>query len=136
MSNPVITLTGRIGTDPEMISYSGGVGMRFRMATSERRKNDATGQWEDKDTSWWTIKAWKSLAEQSKDVLKKGMEVTIVGKIKEETYVDKQGNQKSSYDVNADSIAVTSFSLSRNLVGAGAKKPEDDIWNVDGDAPF
>ena len=87
MSNPTVTIVGRIGQDPEAI---GSNGLRLRVATNDRVKNDSTGEWEDKNTSWWTVKAWKSLAEQSKLTLKKGMEVTITGKIYEETWTDKE----------------------------------------------
>jgi len=53
------------------------------------------------------------LAEQSIATLKKGQEVVIVGKIYEETWKDKEGNNRTSYDVNADTIAVTTWSLSK-----------------------
>jgi single-strand DNA-binding protein len=113
--NPVITIVGRIGQDPEAI---GSNGLRLRVATNDRVKNDTTGEWEDKNTSWWTVKAWKRLAEQSKDVLKKGQEVIIVGKVYEENWTDKEGTKRTSYEINAESIAVTTFSLS--------KSPRDD----------
>ena len=108
--NPVITIVGRIGQDPEAI---GSNGLRLRVATNDRVKNDSTGEWEDKNTSWWTVKAWKRLAEQSIDVLKKGQEVIIVGKVYEENWTDKEGTKRTSYEINADSIAVTTFSLSK-----------------------
>ena len=111
MANPFITLTGRIGQEPESV---GANGVRLRVATSDRVKNDQTGQWEDKNTSWWTVKAWKSLAEQSKITLKKGMEVTITGKIYEENWTDKEGQKRTSVEINADSIAVTTFTLSKD----------------------
>ena len=111
MANPFITLTGRIGQEPESV---GSNGVRLRVATSDRVKNDQTGQWEDKNTSWWTVKAWKSLAEQSKVALKKGMEVTITGKIYEETWTDKEGQKRTSVEINADTIAVTTFTLSKD----------------------
>jgi single-strand DNA-binding protein len=113
MTNPIITIVGRVGTEPESI---GSNGLRFRVATNDRVKNDATGEWEDKNTSWWTVKAWRTLAEQSKSVIKKGMEVVVVGKIYEENWTDKEGNKKSSYEINADSISVTSYTLSRNNI--------------------
>ena len=84
----------------------------MRVATNDRVKNDQ-GQWEDKNTSWWTVKAWKTLAEQSKGVLKKGQEVIIVGKIYEENWTDQSGNKRTSYEINAESIAVTTYSLSK-----------------------
>lgn len=116
--NPVITIVGRIGQDPEAI---GSNGLRLRVATNDRVKNDATGEWEDKNTSWWTVKAWKRLAEQSKDVLKKGQEVIIVGKVYEENWTDKEGAKRTSYEINAESIAVTTFSLSKS-----SSTPRDD----------
>lgn len=111
MANPTITILGRVGSDPEAI---GSNGLRFRVATNDRVKNDTTGEWEDKNTSWWTVKAWRTLAAQSKSVIKKGMEVAIVGKIYEENWTDKDGVKRSSYEINADSISVTTYSLSKD----------------------
>lgn len=111
MSNPTVTIVGRIGQDPEAV---GSNGLRLRVATNDRVKNETTGEWEDKNTSWWTVKAWRRLAEQSKDVLKKGQEVIIMGKIYEENWTDKDGIKRTSYEINADSIAVTTFSLSKS----------------------
>jgi single-strand DNA-binding protein len=118
--NPVITIVGRIGQEPEAV---GSNGLRLRVATNDRVKNDATGEWEDKNTSWWTVKAWKRLAEQSKDVLKKGQEVIIVGKVYEENWTDKEGTKRTSYEINAESIAVTTFSLSKNNTPSGDQFP-------------
>jgi len=111
MANPTITIVGRVGQDP--VKLNGG-GVRLRIVSNDRVKNDSTGNWDDKDTSWWTVKAWKNLAEQSINTLKKGQEVVIVGKIYEETWQDKEGNNRTSYDVNADTIAVTTWSLSKD----------------------
>jgi single-strand DNA-binding protein len=113
MSNPTVTIVGRIGQDPEAV---GSNGLRLRVATNDRVKNDSTGEWEDKNTSWWTVKAWKRLAEQSMDVLKKGQEVIIIGKVYEENWTDKEGTKRTSYEINAESIAVTTFSLTKKTV--------------------
>lgn len=107
----MITIVGRVGSEPETV---GSNGLRFRVATNDRVKNDTTGEWEDKNTSWWTIKAWRTLAEQSKAVIKKGMEVIIVGKIYEESWTDKEGAKRTSYEINADSISVTAYTLSKD----------------------
>lgn len=111
MANPIITIVGRVGSEPETV---GSNGLRFRVATNDRVKNDVTGEWEDKNTSWWTVKAWRTLAEQSKSVIKKGMEVIIVGKIYEDAWTDKDGVKRSSYEINADSISVTAYTLSKD----------------------
>ena len=111
MANPIITIVGRVGSEPEAV---GSNGLRFRVATNDRVKNDTTGEWEDKNTSWWTVKACRTLAEQSKSVIKKGMEVIIVGKIYEESWTDKEGTKRTSYEINADSISVTAYTLSKD----------------------
>jgi single-strand DNA-binding protein len=110
MANPTITLTGRIGQEPTVLSNGG---LKLRVVTNDRGKNEQTGMWEDKLTSWWTVKVWNKLAETSKDVLKKGQEVTIVGTIYEENWNDQSGNPRTSYDIRAESIAVTTRSLNK-----------------------
>lgn len=109
--NPKITIVGRLGKDPEAIGQSGA---RFTVATNDRVKNDKTGQWEDRDTSWWTIKAWKTLGQQALSSLKKGQEVIIVGTIYQESWKDSNGNARTSYEVSAESIAVTTHTLSKD----------------------
>jgi single-strand DNA-binding protein len=110
MANPTVTIVGRLGQDPESV---GSNGLRLRVVSNDRTKNDQTGEWEDKNTSWWTVKAWKNLAEQSKSVLKKGQEVIIVGKMYEENWTDTSGNKRTSYELLAESIAVTTYTLSK-----------------------
>lgn len=110
--NPKITIVGRLGKDPEAVGQSGA---RFTVATKDRVKNEKTGQWEDRDTSWWTVKAWKTLAQQAMSSLKKGQEVIIVGTIYQENWKDANGNARSSYEVNAESIAITTYSVSKEM---------------------
>jgi single-strand DNA-binding protein len=110
--NPKITIVGRLGKDPEAIGQSGA---RFTVATKDRIKNEKSGQWEDRDTSWWTIKAWKTLGQQAIATLKKGQEVIIVGTIYQESWKDANGNARTSYEVNAESIAVTTYSMTKDM---------------------
>ena len=127
MANPTITLTGRIGQEPTVLSNGG---LKLRVVTNDRGKNEETGMWEDKLTSWWTVKVWNKLAEASKDVLNKGQEVTITGTIYEENWKDQSGNQRNSYDIRGETIAVTTRSLSKS-------KPEPaGVWSMSGDVPF
>jgi len=129
--NPKVTVVGRIGTDPEAIGTSG---VRMRVVTNDRVKNPQTNAWEDRDTSWWTVKAWKTLAEQAKATLKKGQEVIIVGTIYQESWTDSAGVTKTSYEINAESLALTMHSLTRDMPGIAnsapkvASEPAEDPW--------
>lgn len=122
--NPRVTLVGRLGADPESVGTSG---VRLRVVTSDRAKNDK-GEWEDRDTSWWTVKAWKTLAEQTKKTLKKGQEVMITGTIYQENWTDNAGNNRTSYEVSADSIGLTAYTISKQPSATMASASENP-WN-------
>lgn len=123
--NPEITLVGRLGTDPEKI---GDKGVRLRIVTSDRVKS-ATGEWSDKDTSWWTVKLWNKAAEQALTTIKKGQEVMVRGTIYQDTWTDKDGSSRSTYEVRGESIGVTSYSLAKNGVPAmAATTSTEDPW--------
>lgn len=111
MPNPSITIMGRLGMEPAPM----GSGIRLRVVTNDRFKNDKTGEWEDRDTSWWTVKVWNKLADQCKDVLKKGQEVVITGKIFEENWVDSNNIERTTYEVRAESISITPYSVQKEF---------------------
>lgn len=111
MSNPNIVLSGRIGTDIEARTMSDGTQKaKFRIITSDRRKNEY-GQWEDKDTSGWTVVAWGNLATKAIANLSKGDPVTVQGTIKEVSWLDQEGNKKKSTETRATEISINLYAL-------------------------
>lgn len=130
MSNPRITIVGRIGQDPQPV----GSGLRLRVATNERKKNES-GNYEDGKTSWWTVKLWKNQAENAKGILKKGQEVVVVGNIYEEIWTDKSGQQKNSYEIVADNVAVTTYTLKKNNTATLENSGNFDTWLPESESP-
>lgn len=112
MSNPEITIIGRLAADPEFRNFGNNTVSKFRVITSDRRKNE-DGRWEDLNTSGWNISAWNNLAESLKNVLQKGQEVIIKGSMREDTWTDKEGNNRKSFEVNASNIAVSTYSIQK-----------------------
>lgn len=95
MSSP-ITLTGRLGQDPELrFSPSGTAIVRLSIVTSRRTKDDQ-GNWSDTDVTWWDCTGFRSLAENCAESLQKGMAVIAVGRVVQENWEDKQTGQKRS----------------------------------------
>jgi len=123
-----VTLVGRIGADPSIhFGASGKAIARLRVVTNARKMVD--GKWTDVDTSWWSVVAFGNLAEPVSE-LQKGQAVIVVGKAKEDTYTDKDGNERRGVSVIADHIGVQVKQRTGEL-----KKPEDlaaadDPWNV------
>jgi single-strand DNA-binding protein len=126
MSAP-ITLTGRLGAEPEIrFSKDGKAIVTMRVATNKRRKLD-TGEWEDIDTTWWRVVAFGTLAENIGDTLSKGDAVIVVGNIKGREWEDHNTKEKR-----------TGFEVIANSVGADLErakpknkaKTEADPWNT------
>src|SRR5215475_9591312 len=100
-----IPLTGRLTADPELRFTPSGKGVAsFTIATNERRKNPDTGQWEDGDTSFFTCQAWNPLGENIVEHLGKGDAVVALGRIKQRKYQTKEGENRTVFEVNVDSI--------------------------------
>ena len=76
MSNPIVTINGRVGTDPEIREFNGNRVITFRVITADRKQNDS-GTWEDKDTSGWSVSAWNNLCDNSKNIIKESEEETV-----------------------------------------------------------
>ena len=133
MANPKLTIKGNLATDPEIITLTSTKKLKMRVITNDVYK-DETGAFKNKDTSGWNIEAWGELAEQAYKALKKGDNVTIMGTIKERSYDDKEGNRRYVVEVKADSIALDIMAAARKQkVSTSAS---DNVWNIDGDAPF
>jgi single-strand DNA-binding protein len=106
MGNPNVVISGRIGTDiEERLMTDGTQKVKFRIITSDRKKNDM-GMWEDVNTSGWTVVAWGRLAEKAIKSLSKGQLVTVQGQIKEVSWLDQQGNKKKSTETRASEISL------------------------------
>jgi single-strand DNA-binding protein len=104
MSAP-ITLTGRLGADPELrFAPSGTAVARLSIVTSRRVKNQQTQEWEDADVTWWDCTAFKQLAENAAATLGKGMAIVASGRAVQENWQDKDGNKRSKIAVKLDSI--------------------------------
>lgn len=97
MLNKVI-LIGYLGRDPE-VRYmpQGDAVCNFSIATSESWK-DQSGQRQER-SEWHAITLYRKLAEIAGQYLKKGSLVCIEGKIQSRKYTDKQGIERTAYDI-------------------------------------
>lgn len=100
-----ITIRGRVGKDLDIKFTNQGKAYVPFSVVSNTRKKSASGEWVDADTSWWECKAFGGYAEAIVDNIVRGDLVTITGTIKQTTWIDKDGNKRSSYEVLVDSIA-------------------------------
>lgn len=136
MSAP-ITLVGRLGADPDLkFGQSGKAVVRLRVVTNSRRQVD--GQWKDVDATWWSVVAFGPLAEQATENLSKGSAVIVVGRAKESEWTDKEGNQRKSIEVMADSLGPDLRWASGGITREKPTTFDDDPWAISdpAKAPF
>lgn len=104
MSGTTVTLIGNVTRDPEMRFLNSGVGIAtFGVAVSKRRKNEA-GQWEDGETEFYDVVAWRELAENVAESITKGQRVVVVGRLSQRSWETDDGQKRSKIEVVADEV--------------------------------
>jgi single-strand DNA-binding protein len=76
----------------------------IRLGSTPRRLNRATGEWEDGQTSYYSVKCWRRLALNVKGSLRKGDMILVRGKVVMREWVDDQQRKRVQMQVEADSV--------------------------------
>ena len=135
MNDSIITLRGYVGADPVVRSVGEVSVANFRMACTPRKLNRTTGEWSDGVTQWFTVSAWRQLGENVGRSLRKGDPVVVQGRLSARSYVNKDGLEVNTFEVEATVVGHDlnrgMTSLSRNprtlaAVAAPAREPRED----------
>jgi single-strand DNA-binding protein len=102
MSVP-ITITGRLGADPELTFAPSGVAVAKLRVVTDRRVKEGD-EWKSVDTSWHYVTAFKDAAEGAAEDLRKGDLVVIVGTLNQREYETREGEKRSAWEVTANHI--------------------------------
>src|SRR5699024_303799 len=92
------TFTGNLGRDWEQAN-SNTVIAKNSLAVKRDFKNKQTGEY---DTDWIPLTAFSKTAETLMQYTGKGSKILVVGKLQTNNFTDKQGNKRTSNDVNVD----------------------------------
>ena len=100
-----VILIGNLGSDPEVRYLEGGSTVaRFNIATSESYTNKSGERVEQ--TEWHRIELWDRLAQIAEKYLRKGNSVYIEGKIRSESWTDKEGQQRTGVTIRANNMTL------------------------------
>jgi single-strand DNA-binding protein len=95
-------LIGNLGKDPEVRYTQGGTAVcNFSLATTERQKKG--DEWVD-HTEWHNIVVFGKSAENCQQYLKKGSTAYIEGRIQNRKWQDKEGKDRYTTEIVAQSI--------------------------------
>jgi single-strand DNA-binding protein len=99
-----VVLTGNLTRDPELRSTGSGMSVcSLRIATNTRRKNQATGEWEDKP-NFFDVTVWGAQGENCARFLSKGRPVAIDGRLEWREWETQDGHKRQAVDIIADSV--------------------------------
>ena len=100
-----ITVVGNIVADPELrFTPSGAAVTNFRIASTPRRFNSQTNQWEDGEGLFLTCNIWRQAAENVAESLQKGMRVIVNGRLRQRSYETREGEKRTVYEVEVDEV--------------------------------
>lgn len=152
-----VAVAGRLVAAPESRNTRGGVPFTaFRMASTVRRPNASTGQYEDAGTNFLNVTAFRTLGANVANSLKKGDPVIVYGRLRVNQWVRQDNIPATSVEIDAYSIGhdlswgTTSFEKVARAqmdqsdrladpaiqsVNAGFEgyDPDSDPYEVDGD---
>lgn len=119
----LVVLTGRLTQDPELKNTSNGVPVcNFSIAVERRYK-----QGEERQADFINIVAWRGAAEFVSKYFTKGSMIGIEGAIQTRKYQDKDGNNRTAFEVVANNVQfVESKRPQGNEEGDSIPAPEND----------
>ena len=81
--NDTITITGNVATEPQHKRTAAGVPITtFRIASGQRRYDRSAEAWVDSVTNFYSVSAFRGLAEHAFQSLRKGERVILSGRLR------------------------------------------------------
>ncbi|MHA1353566.1 MAG: single-stranded DNA-binding protein [Candidatus Heimdallarchaeota archaeon] len=132
-----IRVRGYAGSDADVrYTKSGLAVLSVNIADTKYRK---IGEEEfEKKTTWHRIVAFGNLAEANNGLIKKGSVVIAEGRLEQKSYTDKEGNNRTSFDLVCDFLGVLKEQIQTNIPVKEYKQAPTDNNSTfqDDDIPF
>lgn len=95
----VVVLMGRLTATPELRTTNSGISVTsFSVAVN--RNYSKQGQ--ETETDFINCVAWRNNAEFISRYFQKGQMIAVQGSLRQNSYTDKDGNKRTTYDVQVD----------------------------------
>ncbi|UDY24451.1 single-stranded DNA-binding protein [Nocardioides sp. Kera G14] len=104
MNDTTIQVRGYVGGDVVVRAVGDTHVANFRLASTPRIYNRATGEWGDGPTQWYSITAWHQTGLNAARSLRKGHPVFVGGRLTVKEWADQNGVLRTTLEVEADSV--------------------------------
>jgi single-strand DNA-binding protein len=124
-----VVLTGNLTRDPELRSTGTGLAIcKLGIACNTRKRNNATGEWEEKP-NFFRVTVFGNQGERCSQYLRKGRAVAIDGRLEWSSW-ETDGQKRESIDIIADSVQFLGGrddAANGNGFSSGARAQESDV---------
>jgi len=103
MNETYVTLRGWLGADVRHRLAGDTPVADFRLGVTSRYYDAKQSSWVDGNTQWFTVKAWRQLADHCRDSLRRSDPVIVHGRLGQSTWI-KDGVERTSLEVTAVSV--------------------------------
>ena len=101
----VITVVGNLTADPELRYTQNGLAVaNFTIASTPRTFDRASNDWKDGEALFLRASVWREFAEHVAGSLTKGSRVIATGRLRQRSYQDREGNNRTAIELEVDEI--------------------------------
>ncbi len=132
----VITVVGNLTADPELRYTQNGLPVaNFTIASTPRTFDRQANEWKDGEPLFLRASVWRDFAEHVAGSLSKGARVVATGRLKQRSYQDREGNNRTSIELEVDeigpSLRYATAQVTRAAAAGGtrqAQPPASEQW--------
>ncbi|MGO1283792.1 MAG: single-stranded DNA-binding protein [Brachybacterium sp.] len=104
-NDTVITVIGNLTADPELRFTQSGIAVAsFTIASTPRMFDRQANEWKDGEALFLRCSIWRDAAENVAESLEKGSRVVAQGRLKQRSFTDREGNNRTSIELDVDEV--------------------------------
>ncbi|WP_292835226.1 single-stranded DNA-binding protein [Microbacterium sp.] len=144
----VITVVGNLTADPELRYTQSGLPVaNFTIASTPRTFDRQANEWKDGEALFLRASVWREFAEHVAGSLTKGSRVIATGRLKQRSYQDREGQNRTAIELEVDeigpSLRYATAQVTRAASGGGnfggqsrpqGVQQQDEPWSTPGSA--
>jgi single-strand DNA-binding protein len=125
MNDTIVTFHGWAGSDVRHRTARDVSVATFRVGSTPRLKKD--GEWVDGETTWYTVTAWRTLADHVRDSVRKGDPLIVHGRLRTETWEPEEGGSSTTLQVEASLVGHDLTRGISHFIKQRSERPAADV---------
>lgn len=101
----IVTVVGNLTADPELRYTQNGLPVaNFTIASTPKTFDRQANEWKDGEALFLRASVWRDFAEHVAGSLTKGMRVVATGRLRQRSYQDREGQNRTAIELEVDEI--------------------------------